>query len=151
MKRVMVMLMAVFLCSLSAWCQSSIVAIGKAVTQSNNFEHAKTMIVNEGFTLDKEQSTAECVIFKNAPKYADGLVVIRLYKKGTSKVAKCEITFAGNGKYGRNLARNQRNYGYSYDGPGAPNFAELYSCEYLGMGLDSLDGWLVATFLRYDQ
>lgn len=42
MKRVMVMLMAVFLCSLSAWCQSSmIVALGTEVVENNSLSSAK--------------------------------------------------------------------------------------------------------------
>lgn len=42
MKRVMVMLMAVFLCSLSVWCQSSmIVALGTEVIENNSFDSAE--------------------------------------------------------------------------------------------------------------
>lgn len=42
MKRVMVMLMAVFLCSLSAWCQASmIVALGTEVIENNSFDSAE--------------------------------------------------------------------------------------------------------------
>lgn len=148
----MVMLMTVFLCSLSAWCQSSVVTIGKAVTQCNDFAFAKKMIVNEGLTFDKKESTSKCAVFKNSPKYADDVMVIKLYKKGTNKVDKCVIIFAGDGKFGRTLASDQRNNGYTYDGPAQPNFAELYSCNHLGMGLDrDAKGYLVATFLRYDQ
>lgn len=54
MKRVMVMLMAVFLCSLSAWCSSSmIVALGTEVIENNSFDSAEESFRKRGMPLEK--------------------------------------------------------------------------------------------------
>lgn len=52
MKRVMVMLMAVIVCSLSAWCQSSmIVALGTEVIENNSFDSAEESFSQRGIPL----------------------------------------------------------------------------------------------------
>ena len=54
MKRVMLMLMAVVMCSLSAWCQvTSVVSLGNAALEKNNFSTVKQMFNNEGFKIDE--------------------------------------------------------------------------------------------------
>ena len=53
MKRVMVMLMAVFLCSISAWCQSSmIVTLGTEVIENKSFDLAKESFRQNRMPLD---------------------------------------------------------------------------------------------------
>lgn len=53
MKRVIVMLMAVIVCSLSAWCQSSmIVSLGTEVIENNTFDYAKLCFENSGMPLE---------------------------------------------------------------------------------------------------
>ena len=50
----MVMLMAVFLCSLSAWSQvASVVSLGTEALEKNNFSTVKQMFNDEGFKIDE--------------------------------------------------------------------------------------------------
>lgn len=46
--------MAVFICSLSAWCQvTSIVSLGTEALEKNNFYIVKKMFINEGFNFEE--------------------------------------------------------------------------------------------------
>ncbi len=54
MKRVMVMLTTVIVCSLSAWCQvASVVSLGTEALEKNNFSAVKQMFNDEGFKIDE--------------------------------------------------------------------------------------------------
>ena len=57
MKRVMLMLMAVIACSLSAWCQTTyIVSLGTAALEKNNFFAVKQMFKEKGFNFEEYAS-----------------------------------------------------------------------------------------------
>lgn len=54
MKRVILILVAVVVCSLSAWCQvASVVSLGTEALEKNNFSAVKQMFNNEGFKIDE--------------------------------------------------------------------------------------------------
>lgn len=113
------------------------------------------MLINDGLSVDKTSklNSANCVVFTNNGKYQDNVLVVKLYKAAKSqKVEKIEFTFSPNGKFFRTLGTDLREYGYIYDGSAEPDYQELYSCDNLGCGLDiNSKGWMVATFLRYDN
>ena len=144
----------VVLFTILSWGQS-VVLMGKAVTMSNNFSHAKTMLMNDGLTVDKTSklNSANCVVLTNSGKYQDTILIVRLYKAAKSKkVEKCEFIFSPDGKFHRTLALDLQRYGYVYEGSAEPDYTELYSCDNLGCGLNlNSKGWLEATFLRYDN
>lgn len=53
MKRVVLMFVAVVLCSLSAWCQSSeLVKLGTEIMENNSFDFAEESFRNKGIYLD---------------------------------------------------------------------------------------------------
>ena len=57
MKKVMVLLMAAFLCSLSAWCSSSmIVTLGTEVMEHNSFSFAEQSFSRNGMPLQEMPS-----------------------------------------------------------------------------------------------
>lgn len=142
------------LCTVLSWGQS-VVVMGKAVTMSNNFSHAKTMLINDGLSVDKTSklNSPNCVVFTNLGKYQDNILIVRLYKAAKSqKVEKCEFVFSPNGEFYRTLGRDLRKYGYVNEGSAEPDYKELHSCDNLGCGLNiNSKGWLEATFLRYDN
>lgn len=148
-------MLIVAICNISAWCQSSVVMMGKAVTQSNNFVHAKTMLINDGLSVDKtsKSNSANCVVLKNSNSNSYNILYVYLYKKKNSnKVAKCRFVFNPNGKYGSVLGSDLLKWGYTYDGPAEPDYSELYSNENLGAGINiNSKGWMEVTFLRYDN
>lgn len=153
MKKLLVLLMAVFLCSLSAWCRPSVATIGVAVTRSNDFAHAKTMLTNDGLVYDSK-STSDHAIFKIANSaYADEVLIVEVFKKKNSKkVEKCVITFGD--KYLGNLDTDLRRLGYSSEtyGLSVDPYQMLYNNEQYAMGFKLNEkGWCEATFFRYDQ
>lgn len=79
MKRILLSCVFV-LCAILSWGQS-VVVMGKAVTMSNNFSHAKTMLINDGLSVDKTSklNSANCVVFTNSGKYQDNILIVRLY------------------------------------------------------------------------
>ena len=151
MRKVLLLLFAV-LCSVCTWGQS-VVMQGMACTESNNFNHAKTMLINDGLVVNQKQTTSNCIVLTNGSSSTYDVVIVKLYRKPkTQKVEKVVFQFHPNGKISKSLGYDLRKWGYSYDGPSDPEFRELYSNKYLGCGLNvNLKGWLEATFLRYDQ
>jgi len=154
MKRVMVMLMAVFLCSLSAWCQISAVTIGKAVTQCNDFAFAKKMLANDGLVYNQKSSTASCAVYEYPATYADEALIVKVYKlPKKNKVEKCVILIGQ--KHLSRYSSDLREYGYNYTDPNGLSiepFQELYECDELAVGnrINSR-GWFEATFFRWGQ
>lgn len=149
------LIFAAIICSICTWGQSSVVMMGKAVTQSNNFTHAETMLVNDGLSIDKtsKSNSANCVVLTNSSNSSYDVLYVYLYKKANSKkVDKCRFVFNPNGKHGRRIGADLVKLGYTFDGSGKPNYRELYSNGNLGCGLDiNSKGWMEATFLRYDN
>lgn len=149
------LIFAAIICCVCTWGQSSVVMMGKAVTQSNNFTHAKTMLVNDGLSIDKtsKSNSANCVVLTNSSNSSYDVLYVYLYKKANSKkVDKCQFVFNPNGKHGRRIGADLVKWGYTFDGSGKPNYRELYSNGNLGCGLDvNSKGWMEATFLRYDN
>lgn len=148
--------MTVLLCGLSAWCQISVATIGKAVTMSNDFAHAKRMLTNDGLVYDTK-STPSHAIFRIAQyAYADEVLIVEVYKKkGTKNVEKCVITFGQ--KYLKKLDADLRRLGYAHSdaaeyGLSIEPFQMLYECDRYAMGFNINEkGWCVATFFRWDQ
>ena len=62
--------MAVFICSLSAWGQTSVATIGRAVTQCNDFAFAKNLLTGDGLAYDETKSNKNYAKFYN-PKAPD--------------------------------------------------------------------------------
>lgn len=156
MKRLLVMLWAVFICSLCTWSQYySVAAIGKTVTQCNDFAYAKTMLKKEGLTYDAKFSTASHARFRNADvAYADEALIVDIYKKkGTKKVEKCVLSFGE--RYVRRLSDDLSRHGYTYTSTARLSiepFRELWECNELAVGMYINDkGWFVATFFRWGQ
>ena len=153
MKRFLFSCVFVF-CAIPSW-GLSVVVMRMAVTMSNTFAHAKTMLINDGLSVDKTSklNSANCVVLTNSGKYQDNVLIVRLYKAAKSqKVEKCEFVFSPNGKFYRSLGADLRKYGYVYEGSAEPDYQELHSCDNLGCGLNiNKQGWLEATFLRYDN
>ena len=152
MKKVLVAFMAVFICSLSAWGQTSVATIGRAVTQCNDFAFAKNLLTGDGLLIDETTSNKNYAKFYNPKaRYADKALFVEVYKsREGSKIEKCVITF-----YNVNFLSDFRMIGYKYCNPedlSIEPFQELYESDKYAMGLNrNKRGWLVATFFRYDQ
>ncbi len=151
MKKVLVTFMAVFICSLSAWGQTSVATIGKAVTQCNDFAFAKKLLTGDGLIYDEAKSNKSFARFYKPAQYADKAMFVEVYKsKGCSKIEKCVVTFS-NVKYLSDLSR----VGYKYFNPedlSIEPFQMLYESGKYAMGFNcNKKGWLIATFFRYDQ
>ncbi len=148
------MLMAVIVCSLSAWCQPSAVVIGKAVTQSNDFAHAKEMLVYDGLVYNQKSSTESLAVYEYPANYADEALIVKIYKMPKSnKVEKCVILIGQ--RYLSSYASDLRKYGYSYTDPNGLSiepFQELYEDGKFAVGARiNSRGWFEATFFRWDQ
>lgn len=152
MKKATTALFILFLCSINALGQTSIVSIGKAVTQCNDFAFAKNMLIGDGLTYDETQSNENYASFYNSKvQYADKALFVGVYKlSGSNKVEKCVITF-----YNINFLSDLKKVGYQYCNPNNLSikpFQELYESDKYAMGLNrNKKGWLIATFFRYDQ
>lgn len=155
MKRVMLMLTAVIVCSLSAWCQSSAATIGRAVTQSNNFAFAKKMLINDGFVYSQKSSTDRCAVYEYpGARYVDEAMIIKIYKLSKSnKVEKCVILLGQ--KYLSSFGSSLRKLGYTRTntyGLSIEPFQGLYEDGEFAVGerINSR-GWYEATFFRWGQ
>lgn len=150
MKKVLVLFVAVFICSLSVGGQTSVATIGRAVTQCDDFAFAKKMLINDGLAYDESKSNKNYAKFYNPnAKYADKALFVEIYRLGNSnKIEKCVIVF-----YNANFLSDLRRMGYKYcdpDGLSIEPFQELYEADKYAMGLNLNErGWLVATFFRY--
>lgn len=155
MKKVLFILIAVLFCSINVNGQS-VVAIGTAVTQCNDFEFAKKMVSNDGLAYNSEKSSPNRAYFSNPnAKYTSDVLIVEIYKmKNSSEVEKCVVTFA-DGTYYRNLSKDLSSLGYRYENAKAQGLPieplqELYSRGEYAMGLNlKKNGWFVATFFQY--
>lgn len=59
-------LLILFLYNINALGQTSIISIGKAVTQCNDFTFAKNMLIDDGLTYDENQSNENYASFYNS-------------------------------------------------------------------------------------
>lgn len=147
--------MTILLCSISGWSKPSVVAIGRAVTQSNDYAHAQKMIVNDGFILNQKTSSADCSVYEySKARYADEALIIKLYKMPkSSKVEKC-VVFVGQSHLSK-FASDASMYGYNYtdtQGMSIDPFQELYEDGKYAIGIRiNPQGWYEATFFRWDQ
>ena len=151
MKKVLVAFMAVFICSLSAWGQTSVATIGRAVTQCNDFAFAKNLLTGDGLIYDETKSNKSFARFYKPAQYADKALFVEVYKsREDNKIEKCVVTF-----YNVNYLSDLRKIGYKYCNPeelSIEPFQELYESDKYAMGLNrNKKGWLIATFFRYDQ
>ena len=156
MKKVLLMLMTVLLCSLSAWSQTPSPAIvGMAVSQSNDFTHAKKMLVNDGYVYNQKSSTSSCAVYEySGARYADEAVIVKIYKlRKTNKVEKCVILFGQ--KYIQRFSRDLSQYGYrmtNTSGMSIGRFQELYENDKYAVGIRiNEQGWFEATFFQWGQ
>lgn len=154
MKRVFMMLMAVFICSLSVWCQNA-ASIGRAVTQFDDFAYSKKMLTADGFILNQKQTTKTCVVYEwPDAKYVDEAMIVKIYKMPNSqKVEKCVILIGQ--KYLSRFGSELYKYGYrrtSQNGLSIEPFQELYEDERFAMGARiNKRGWYEATFFRWGR
>lgn len=152
-KSLILLLIAILGISFSAKCQISIAEIGTAVVHSNNFEHAKTMLKNDGLVYDQEQSTPECAVFSNTAQYVDRAVIVKVEKGFKGTVSRCIVLSGGAQVSSGKLARDQRRLGYVYQRSSMFDYQEFYYSEEwgVGMGLDlNSRGWLEATFFKME-
>jgi protein TonB len=151
MKRTLVVLVAVFLCSVNALGQTSVATIGRAITQCNDFEYAKLLLTSDGLIIDETTSNKNYAKFYN-PKaqHVDKALFVEIYKlNGNNKIEKCVITF-----YNVNFLSDCMKVGYKYcnpEGLSIEPFQALYEADKYAMGLNNKRGWLIATFFRFDQ
>ncbi|MDE5595429.1 MAG: hypothetical protein K2I89_07650 [Muribaculaceae bacterium] len=154
MKRAMLMLMAVLMFSVSAWCQNA-ASIGRAVTQVDDFAYSKKMLTADGFVLNQKQTTTTCLVYEwPKAKYADEAMIVKIYKMPNSqKVEKCVILIGQ--KYLSHFGSQLREYGYSRTNPNGLSiepFQELYEDEKFAMGARiNKRGWYEATFFRWGR
>jgi hypothetical protein len=151
MKRFLLSLF-VTMSSIFVWGQSSVVQMGEAVVRCNNFPFAKTMLMNEGLSVDKTSklNSANCIVLTNAP--TDNLhylsVVMRKQPK-SKKIKNIVFTFSPNGIFYSELGSEAIRLEYRLDNDTKSSFKELYSNGQKHMGLDfNSRGWMVATFYR---
>ena len=147
--------MTILLCSMSMWSKPSVVAIGRAATQSNDFAHAQKMIVNDGFVLNQKTSTANCSVYEySKAKYADEALIIKLYKMPKSSKVEKFVVFIGQ-KFLSSFAYDLSMLGYEYtdtQGMSIEPFQELYEDGKYAVGIRiNPQGWYEATFFRWDQ
>lgn len=146
--------MAVLFCSLSAWSQSPAI-VGIAVSKSNDFAHAKKMLVNDGYVYNESSSSPSCAVYEySGAKYADEAVIVKIYKLGkTNKVEKCVILVGQ--KYIHSFIRDLAQYGYTYINPMGSSiepFQELYENGKYAVGERiNNQGWFEATFFQWGQ
>lgn len=151
MKKVLVMFVTAFICSLSMLGQTSVATIGRAVTQCNDFAFAKNMLTGDGLIYDKAKSNKSFARFYKPAQYADEALFVEVYKlNGGNKIEKCVITF-----YNVHFLSDLIRVGYKYCDPGNLSikpFQELHESNEYAVGLNrNKEGWIVATFFRYDQ
>lgn len=154
MKRAMLMLMAVVMCSISAWCQNA-ASIGRAVTQIDDFAYSKKMLIGDGFVLNQKQSTADCAVYEYPDaKYVDEAMIVKIYKMPKSqKIKKCVILIGQ--KYLSRFPAELSKYGYTRTNPNGLSiepFTELYEDESFAMGARlNKQCWYEATFFRWGR
>jgi hypothetical protein len=150
MKKILVILLSI--CSLSsAFGQVSVSTIGRAVTQCNNFKDVKNLLLSYGLICDEEKSNENFVAFYKPSQYAYSTMIVDVYKmKYENKVEKCVVKF-----YNLKYISDLKMLGYKYCSPDTVSlapFQELYQSGVHEMGLNrDKQGWLIATFFRYDQ
>ena len=156
MRQLTILLMAVLFCSLSAWSQTPTPAIvGIAVSQSNDFTHAKKMLVNDGYVYNESSSTPSCAVYEySGARYADEAVIVKIYKLGkTNKVEKCVILVGQ--AYIQRFSRDLSQYGYTYTNPMGMSiepFQVLYENGKYAVGERiNNQGWFEATFFQWGQ
>ena len=156
MKKVLTLFLAVILYSINLWGQTSIVTIGKAVTQCNDFTFAKNMLIGDGLIFNESKSSPSKAIFYISTSNAFEKFVVEVYKmNNSSEVEKCVITFGE--KYFKQLPIELRKFEYIYldaeeYGLSSEPFQELWECGKNAMGLNRNDkGFYIATFYRYEQ
>ena len=160
MKKVCLLLMAIILCSLSGWSQSSVMLIGEACLRSSNIPHVKTMLLNEGLTINKssELNNKTNLVFENqADNSYDKLFVVIDKYPGTQTLSEIKFLFPASGKYYNQWSNEYSQWGYKYD-PNAKggeyrevytNRQEDYRGKYMGVNLNK-KGWVELTFFRID-
>lgn len=91
MKKVMLMLTTVIMCSISAWSQSPAI-VGIAVSQCNDFSYSKKMLINDGYVYNTQSSTEDCAVYEySGAQYVNEAIIVKIYKLGNNKVEKCVI------------------------------------------------------------
>ena len=84
MKKVLTLFLAVILYSINLWGQTSIVTIGKAVTQCNDFTFAKKMLIGDGLIFNESKSSPNKAIFYISTSNAFEKFVVEVYKMNNS-------------------------------------------------------------------
>lgn len=148
MKKTLLLLIAI-VCSVCIYGQSSVVQMGEAVIRCDNFTFAKTMLLNERFSVDKtsKRNSVNCVVLTNAPTDNLHFITVELRKQAKSKKIKNVIfTFHSSGKYSKNIAMELINWNYKVDKSEGTGFREFWSNGNKHIGIDiNSRGWMVAT------
>lgn len=156
MKKVFCLLMAIIACSLNVWSQkSSVMIIGEACLRSGNIPHIKTMLLNEGLTINStsELNNNTNAVFENSAEspYDKLFVVIDKYPN-TKTLKEIKFLFPASGKFYKQWSSESRQWGYKYS-PGAKNseeYREVHSNgngQYMGVNLNN-KGWVELTFYK---
>lgn len=156
MKRVMLMLMTVLVFGLSAWCQkSSVMMMGEACLRSSNIPHVKTMLLNEGFTVNKtsELNNSTNVVYENnAESSYDKLFIVVDKYPNTKSLKEIKFLFPASGKFYKQWSMENKQWGYKYapNGKNSDEYREVYSNgngQYMGVNLNN-KGWIELTFYK---
>ena len=145
-----VSLLIVCLCCISAFGQISVAAIGRAVTQCDDFAFAKNMLTADGLIYNEAKSDKNCAkYYRPNAKYTFEALFVDIYKiKNSNKIEKCVITFS-NADFLTNM------WTYKYCNPyglSIEPFQALYQDDRYAMGLNLLEsGWYVATFFDFGR
>lgn len=152
MKKILLMFMAVLMFSLSAFCQnSSVMMIGEACLRSSNILHVKTMLLNEGLTINKtsELNNATNVVFENnADNVSDKLFIVVDKYPNTKTLKEIKFIFT-TGKFYRKWSSENRQWGYTYISSN-DKYREVYSNgdgQFMGVNLNN-KGWIELTFYK---
>lgn len=154
MKKLIVLFLAILAFSLNSWSQSSVMVIGEACLRSSNIPHIKTMLLNEGLTINKssELNNKTNLVFENQAdnSYNKLFVVIDKYPS-TQTLSEIKFLFPASGKFYKQWSSENRQWGYKYD-PSANNgeYREVYSNgngQYIGANLNE-KGWIELTFYK---
>lgn len=148
------MLVAVVVCSLSAWCLNpSPAVVGIAISQCNDFSQSKKMLTNDGYVYNSKQSTNSCAVYEYPANYADEAITVKVYRLGkTNKVEKCVIKIGQ--KYMQRYASELTKHGYRYTntyGYSIKPFQALAENGRYAAGEQLKNGWFVVTFFQWGQ
>lgn len=145
--KISVILLLLVLGSVYSWGQASIVEIGEAVMQCNDYEFAQTLLKNEGLSIYEQDSNS--VVMMKGRNNAKFLIATLTKESTSSKIVSIELKFAPYSNYYASLGQDMLNWDYQIRRDIKSSFLELHknSRNYLGITVDD-NGYMSVTFMR---